>query len=121
MHPCDDEGDAYIVERIVERISELLERFAQNHLFSPHLLYNKDQAASQLGISTGSFQILIDRGDVRVRRWGSRVLVSHEELERLAKKEFTELWPEKGPDGKTRRRITYERDQADAGDNKARS
>lgn len=121
MYPWDDEENTSLVERIAERISKLLEHFALSHPLGPQLLYNKEQAANQLGVSTGSLQILIDRGDVRVRRWGSRVLIPREELERVAKKEFAELWPEKGPDGKTRRRIVYERHEADAADTKTRS
>lgn len=94
VHPWCDE-DAYIVERIAERISKLLERFVLDHPLSPQVLYSRKQAANMLGTSLSTLKLLIDRGDLRVRRWGSAVLVPHEELLRIAKKDIDILWPEK--------------------------
>lgn len=68
------------------------------------ILYSRKEAAELLSISLASLQILIVRGELAVRRLGHRVLVPRTELERLAKRDVPELWPEK-QNGKTTRAV----------------
>lgn len=96
----EKENDHVLLERIAKQLAELLAK--PDH--RPKLLYTRKEAAELLSISVGSLQILISRGDIRIRRFGSRQLIPHEELERLAKRDIAQIWPEKGPQG-TRRRI----------------
>jgi excisionase family DNA binding protein len=71
---------------------------------SDRILYSRKEAAAQLSISLDSLQMLIVRGEIAVRRMGSRVLVPRTELERLAKRDIPEIWPAK-QNGKTTRQV----------------
>lgn len=93
-----DESD---FERIAELIDKKLQHFVADHPLSPQLLYTRNQAANLLGTSLSTLKLLIDRGDLRVRRWGSSVLISHEELLRISRKDFSTLWPAKSSEDKT--------------------
>jgi hypothetical protein len=51
---------------------------------APRLLYDRKEAARQLSISIRSLDYLISGKQIATRRIGSRILISHEELIRLA-------------------------------------
>lgn len=101
-----EENDHLLLERIAQLLRELLDKKLEESApgKKQKLLYTRKEAAELLSISVGSLQILISRGDIRIRRFGNRHLIPREELERLAHKDITQIWPEKGPQG-TRRRI----------------
>lgn len=100
-----------LLRRIAELIKREFERFAANHPLGPQLLYSRKQASNLLSISLRSLQVLIDRGDIHVRRIGARRLIPHDELVEVSKKNFDVLWLEKEPNG-TRRDV--EPDPGDA-------
>jgi hypothetical protein len=54
------------------------------HPQAPRLLYDRKEAARQLSISTRSLDYLIAGKKLDIRRIGSRILIPHEELVRLA-------------------------------------
>ena len=89
---------------LVEQL-ELLEKKLEEQVSEPKLLYTREQAADMLSISASSLDILISRGEIRMRQFGRQRMVPREELVRIAKKDIAIIWPERGPDGKTRRRI----------------
>lgn len=91
--------DNILLEQIAHIIDRKLEVFLADHPLSPQLLYTRKQAANVLGTSLSTLRLLIDRGDLRVRRWGSSVLIPHDELVRISKKDIEILWPERN--GKT--------------------
>ena len=93
------------LEQLAELIVEKLEHLTHDHPLGPQLQYSRKQAANLLAVSLSTLKRMIDQGYVRVHRCGSAVLISHEELVRVAKHDIATLWPEKGPDGKTRRNI----------------
>lgn len=92
---------------LLRRIAQLLGELINQKLEEPghKLLYSRKEAATLLSISVASLEILISRGEIRVRHLGTRQLIPHEELERLARRDIAEIWPTKGPEGTTRRRI----------------
>jgi hypothetical protein len=51
---------------------------------APRLLYDRKEAARQLSISIRSLDYLISGKQIATRRIGSRILISREELIRLA-------------------------------------
>ena len=51
------------------------------------LLLGKNEAARILGLSLRTLDYLIAHSELRVRRIGKRVLISHSELERFANNE----------------------------------
>lgn len=57
------------------------------HNDAARLLYDRKAAARQLSISVRSLDYLIVQGKVNIRRIGSRVLIQHEELVRLASRD----------------------------------
>ena len=69
---------------------------------SDRILYSRREAAQQLSISLSTLEQLIVQGELQVRRLGKRILVSRRELERLASRDVTVIWPEK-VNGKTAR------------------
>lgn len=87
--------DNELLDRIAELIKRALESFASAHPLGPQLLYTRSQAANLLGLGVASLDMLIGRGDIRVRHFGSKVLIAHEELVRVSKKDFDAIWPEK--------------------------
>jgi hypothetical protein len=62
----------------------LTESVQRAHDTAPRLLYSRKDAARLLSISTRSLDYLIVKGTLNTRRIGSRVLIEHEELIRLA-------------------------------------
>lgn len=54
------------------------------------LLYARKDAAQQLSISSRSLDYLIERGAIKVRHIGSRVLVPHDELVKFASRDHVE-------------------------------
>ena len=86
-------------DSLVAQIAELIEqKFAELAAEQPvegQILYRPRQAAKVVGVSVSFLEILIARGEICVRYWGSEVLVPREELERVAKKDFPELLPPK--------------------------
>lgn len=82
-------------------IREELDGFALRHPMACQLLYTKSQAAILLGISVASLEILINRGEIKMRRFGSRKLIPHGELQRVANKDIPKLWPERIVDSET--------------------
>jgi len=51
---------------------------------APRLLYDRREAARQLSISVRSIDYMVTSRKIATRRIGSRVLIPHEELMRLA-------------------------------------
>lgn len=51
------------------------------------ILYGVEQAARILGISPKLLRCYIDRGEIKTRRFGTRVLVHRRELERFANRD----------------------------------
>jgi hypothetical protein len=51
---------------------------------APRLLYSREEAAYQLSLSVRSLDHLIAGKKIEIRRIGSRILIPHEELVRLA-------------------------------------
>jgi excisionase family DNA binding protein len=74
----------------------------------PRGLYSRKQAAQWLSISTSTLDLLISQGQLRFRRCGRRVLISHGQLVRFASKDTIAVWPAK-QNGKTTRRPSFER------------
>lgn len=97
-----------LLEQIAHIIDRKLEVFFADHPLAPQLLYTRVQAANLLGTSLSTLKKLISRGDLRVRRWGSSVLVPHDELVRISKKDIEILWPER-PNGKTTDELSGDR------------
>jgi excisionase family DNA binding protein len=64
------------------------------------LLYSRKEAAFALSVCLSTVEALIDRGELKTRRMGRRVLIPRAELLRVAGKDIPELWPAK-QDGKT--------------------
>jgi excisionase family DNA binding protein len=60
------------------------------------ILYNRQDAAAALGISTRAIDYFVSTGRIRVRRFGKRVLIPREELERLAAKDQPCIVPDSG-------------------------
>ena len=97
--------EAEELERLAELVAAKLQRLTQDHPLGPQLQYSRKQAANLLAVSLSTLRLLIDRGDIRVRRWGSAVFITHEELLRLVKRgDIATLWPEK-PEGKKKQEI----------------
>ena len=83
-----------------QKIAKLIDKKLANMPVGGQLLYTRKQGARLLGVSISSVQILIDRGEIRTKQWGKRKLIPHDELVRVSKQNFSEIWPEKR-DGKT--------------------
>lgn len=49
------------------------------------VLLGRKQAASLLSISLRSLDYLVERGDIKTRRIGKRVLIHYEEIKRFAR------------------------------------
>ena len=60
------------------------------------LLLGKSEAARILGLSLRTVDYLIAHSELRVRRVGKRVLISHSELERFANGEEVDASKSKG-------------------------
>ncbi len=70
-----------------DAIASTAERGHERELREPvrdQLLYGVDQAAQILGISSKLVRVYIDRGELRTRKCGTRVLVHRRELERFS-------------------------------------
>ena len=89
-------------QRIDQLIAKQLKKFASEHIFGQQLNYTRAQSAAILGVSTSTLDVLISRGEIRVKHWGTKRLIPHDELVRVAKKDFRSIWPEK-VDNKTSR------------------
>ena len=70
--------------------------------FSTRLRYTKAEAAHLLSISVSSLNVLIQRGELRVKRQGRRVFIHVNEIEAYAKRDTPTIWPPK-VNGKTTR------------------
>jgi hypothetical protein len=57
---------------------------ATQHNTASRLLYNRKEAAHQLSISVRAVDYLIEFSRISVRRIGTRVLIPHSELVRVA-------------------------------------
>jgi hypothetical protein len=94
-------------ERLERQIAELTDRkskgtgnpekrgFTSAYVPSQKSLFSKKEAAGLLSISVSSLDVLIVRGDIKVRQFGTRMLVPGTEIDRLAKTDIVELWPKK--------------------------
>ena len=58
-------------------------------------LREAQQAATMLGVSLSTVKELLRRGEIRPQQWGAKPLISHEELVRVSKRHFIQLWPER--------------------------
>jgi hypothetical protein len=56
----------------------------ESHTLAPRLLWDRKGAALQLSISIRALDYLIAGKQIATRRIGSRILIPHEELVRLA-------------------------------------
>jgi hypothetical protein len=97
---------AELLSEVRNIVREELESFAFRHAFGSQLLYTKPQAAQLLGISLASVDQLILRGLLKLRRFGSRKLIPHGELARIANQDIDEMWPAKRADPETGKRKT---------------
>lgn len=74
---------------------------------APKVLYSRREAATALAVSLSTLDVMIESGMLRAVRFGRRVLVHRDELERtgrkIAKGDTPAVWPEK-QNGKTIRR-----------------
>ena len=86
--------ESNLVNRITDLIEQLDEKLRERAA-EPKLLYTREEAASLLSISVGSIDVLIKRGLLHTSMFGRRCLLPREELERLAKRDLTEIWPER--------------------------
>jgi excisionase family DNA binding protein len=103
------------VERLERQVAELVggnskaagnagkRGFAGAYVPSQKSLFSKKEAAGLLSVSVASLDILIARGDLKHRRFGRRILIPGAEIDRLAKTDIVEFWPQK-EDGKTVRK-----------------
>lgn len=89
------------IEELLLSIREMINQKLNG--LKPKLLYTREEAAELLSISVGSLDVLIKRGFIRPRNFGRRLLIPREELERLAKKDLPEIWPEREPKGAGKR------------------
>ena len=88
--------ESNLVNRMTDFLEQLDEKLRERAA-EPKLLYTREEAAALLSISVGSIDVLIKRGLLRTRMFGRRCLLPREELERLAKRDLTEIWPEREP------------------------
>lgn len=66
-------------------ITEPVEREPRDHApVAGQITYGIEQAAKVLGISPKLVRVYIDRGELKVRRYGSRVTVHRKDLEKFA-------------------------------------
>jgi excisionase family DNA binding protein len=56
----------------------------QSHPAAPRLLYSREEAAYQLSISVRSLDYMIAGRKIATQRMGTRILIPHAELVRLA-------------------------------------
>lgn len=74
----------------------------------PKVLFSRKEAAAALAVSVSTLDVMIERGMVRSARFGRRVLVHRDEIERAGRKiaqgDMPSAWPEK-QNGKTIRRV----------------
>jgi excisionase family DNA binding protein len=61
----------------------------------PKILYTRREAAQMLSICVSSLDVMIARGMLRAVRKGRRVLVHRAELDRVARQDIPQIWPEK--------------------------
>jgi excisionase family DNA binding protein len=78
-----------------------------NDQFFNKAFYTRSEVAYYLSISISTVDVLIGQGEIRAVHRGRLRLIPREELVRVSKKDFpVRIWPEKGPNGKTRRKRT---------------
>jgi len=84
------------VATLAGKVAELAERpRTRSTTANPGLFYSVKEAAEILCISLTTLEQLIAQGDLRIRRIGKRRLVPGKELEKLARRDVTIVWPEK--------------------------
>lgn len=71
---------------------------------SDRVLYSRAEAATYIGVSQSTIDVIIARGLVRARRIGRRVLIHRTELDNFVKADHVRIWPKKEK-GKTARHI----------------
>lgn len=71
---------------------------------SERILYSRAEAATYIGVSQSTIDVIIARGFVRARRIGRRVLIHRTELDNFVKADHVRIWPKKEK-GKTTRHI----------------
>jgi excisionase family DNA binding protein len=62
---------------------------------SDRVLYSRKEAATYIGVSLSTLDVILSRGLVRARRIGRRVLIHQAELDRFVRADHTEIWPKK--------------------------
>lgn len=71
---------------------------------APKILYSRQEAAVALSVSLSTLDLMIVKGMLRAARFGRRLLIHRDELERcgrrIAQGDAATVWPEKR-DGKT--------------------
>ena len=74
----------------------------------PKVLFSRKEAAAALAVSVSTLDVMIARGMLRSVRFGRRVLIHRDEIERAGRKiaqgGAASVWPEKR-DGKTIRSV----------------
>jgi len=60
--------------------------------FLPKVLFSREESAEYLELSLASLDILIAKGQIATVKRGRRVFVHRDELERLARVSFDDIW-----------------------------
>ena len=74
----------------------------------PRLAYPLDEAAQLIGVSVRSLRYLLQQGRVGFVRLGRRVLVKHEDLEKLLKQHYCRPGAHVDVDAPIRPRVKHE-------------
>lgn len=77
-----DEHDLARLTDTVERLEQLVERLIAREV-APSPGLTRAEAAEMLRVSVRSLATMIDRGDIRVVRFGTRIVVPRTEIDRL--------------------------------------
>jgi excisionase family DNA binding protein len=63
---------------------------------SEKLLFSREEAAEMLSLSLSTLCVVINRGMIRVRRNGRRVMIEKREIEKFSRTDHARIWPEDG-------------------------
>lgn len=84
------------IAALSEQISQIQKAVASKFIpIDRKPLLARKEAAALLSMSLSTIDQLIVRGELKVRRYGKRLLVPRKELERLAARDVPALWPSK--------------------------
>jgi excisionase family DNA binding protein len=63
---------------------------------SEKLLFSREEAAEMLSLSVSTLCVVINRGMIRVRRLGRRVMIEKREIEKFSRTDHARIWPADG-------------------------